>query len=308
MPLPASMSCVGDLMLDNFVYGEAKRISPEAPVPVLRYSRELKVLGGSGNVVRNVAALGANVVAIGVVGDDAVGAEVAQLLGDEPRVTASLVAIPGRPTTSKVRYLAGSQQMVRVDREEIGPIGDRKRTASSRRLLQHFRTTACWCSPTTPRAVLTDRVCAETIAIARQRGLTIVVEPKTDNFARYGGATVIVANADETSTATRLPCRTDTEAAAAAREAMRIGSFGNAVTTRSDKGMVALDRAGVLHSFPAKAREVFDVTGAGDTVNATIAPTMLGAGACWRRQLMSPTRRPASSSPSSAPRSPRRRS
>jgi D-beta-D-heptose 7-phosphate kinase / D-beta-D-heptose 1-phosphate adenosyltransferase len=270
--------CVGDLMLDNFVYGEARRISPEAPVPVLRYKRELKVLGGSGNVVRNVASLGATVACIGVVGDDAVGAEVAQLLGEEPHVTATLVTIPGRPTTSKVRYLAGSQQMVRVDREEIGPIGRQEEDKIVKAVAAALQDNSVLVLADYAKGVLTDRVCAETIAIASARGLTVVVEPKTDNFARYANATVIVANADETSTATRLPCRTDTEAAAATREVKRIGSFGNVVTTRSDKGMVALDGSGVLHSFPAKAREVFDVTGAGDTVNATIA-LMLGAGA-----------------------------
>jgi D-beta-D-heptose 7-phosphate kinase/D-beta-D-heptose 1-phosphate adenosyltransferase len=270
--------CVGDLMLDNFVYGEAKRISPEAPVPVLRYSRELKVLGGAGNVVRNVAALGAGVACIGVVGDDAVGRQVAELLAAEPRVTASLVAIAGRPTTSKVRYLAGSQQMVRVDREEIGPIGRQEEERIVAAVAAALKDNSVLVLADYAKGVLTDRVCAETIALARQRGLTVVVEPKTDDFARYAEATVIVANADEMSTATRLPCRTDTEAAAATREAQRIGQFGNVITTRSDKGMVALDARGVLHSFPAKAKEVFDVTGAGDTVNAAIA-LMLGAGA-----------------------------
>ncbi|MGE3307711.1 MAG: D-glycero-beta-D-manno-heptose 1-phosphate adenylyltransferase [Rhizobiaceae bacterium] len=270
--------CVGDLMLDNFVYGDARRISPEAPVPVLRFQREVKVLGGAGNVVRNVAALGGSVACIGVVGDDAVADEVARLLAEEPRVTSTLIAIPGRPTTSKVRYLAGSQQMVRVDREDVGPVSAREEDRIIKAVAEALGGNSVLVLADYAKGVLTDRVCAEIIAIARSRNLVVVVEPKSTDFRRYANGTVIVANADEMAAATRMPCRTDADAGAATREAQRIGGFANVVTTRSEKGMVALDDAGVLHSFPAKAKEVFDVTGAGDTVNAVLA-LMLGAGA-----------------------------
>ncbi|MGD9916021.1 MAG: bifunctional heptose 7-phosphate kinase/heptose 1-phosphate adenyltransferase, partial [Rhizobiaceae bacterium] len=228
--------CVGDLMLDNFVYGDARRISPEAPVPVLRFQREVKVLGGAGNVVRNVAALGGSVACIGVVGDDAVADEVARLLAEEPRVTSTLIAIPGRPTTSKVRYLAGSQQMVRVDREDVGPVSAREEDRIIKAVAEALGDNSVLVLADYAKGVLTDRVCAEIITIARSRNLVVVVEPKSTDFRRYANGTVIVANADEMAAATRMPCRTDADAGAATREAQRFGGFANVVTTRSEKG------------------------------------------------------------------------
>jgi D-beta-D-heptose 7-phosphate kinase/D-beta-D-heptose 1-phosphate adenosyltransferase len=269
---------VGDLMLDNFVYGEARRISPEAPVPVLRFAREMKALGGSGNVVHNISALGAEVACVGVVGDDLVAREIEALLSRDPHVSHRLVAIPGRPTTSKIRYLAGSQHVVRVDREEVGPIGPAEQEKMIEAAIASLRDGSILVLADYAKGVLTDRVIAETIAAARARGLLVVVEPKSTNFARYAHATVIVANASEMAAGTGMPCGTESEVMLATKRAREIGSFDNVITTRSDKGMVALDSTGVLHSFPTKAREVYDVSGAGDTVNAVVA-LMLGTGA-----------------------------
>jgi D-beta-D-heptose 7-phosphate kinase/D-beta-D-heptose 1-phosphate adenosyltransferase len=270
--------CVGDVMLDNFVYGDAKRISPEAPVPVLRFARETKVLGGSGNVVRNVAALGAQVVCVGVVGDDIVADELCQLLDAEPNVSQNLVRLPGRHTTSKIRYLAGSQQVVRVDKEDVGPIDRDIEDEVIAAVRNSLTDRSVLMIADYAKGVLTTRVLAEVIGEAAKRGLAVVVEPKSSDFARYSGATLFIANSGEMAAGTNLPCRTDDEAHSATREAKRIGSFASVITTRSEKGMVALDDKDVMHSFPTKAREVFDVSGAGDTVNA-VAALMIGAGA-----------------------------
>lgn len=270
--------CVGDVMLDNFVYGDARRISPEAPVPVLRFARETKALGGAGNVVRNAASLGAHVVCVGVVGDDIVADELCQLLDGESHVSRKLIRLPGRPTTSKIRYLAGGQQVVRVDREEIGPIDREVEDRVIAAVAESLTAKSVLMIADYAKGVLTSRVLGEIIGHARGRELAIVVEPKSADFTRYSGATVFIANSGEMAAGTSLPCRTDDEAHAATREAKRIGSFSNVITTRSEKGMVALDEENVLHSFPTKAREVYDVSGAGDTVNAVVA-LMIGAGA-----------------------------
>src|SRR3546814_11324902 len=116
-----SVLVVGDAMIDRYVYGEVDRISPEAPVPVLRVQRESAILGGAGNVVRNLAALGATVRFVATIGDDAQGEELQRLLGAEPGVSADLVIVPGRPTTLKTRYVAGGQQLLRPDREATAP-------------------------------------------------------------------------------------------------------------------------------------------------------------------------------------------
>ncbi len=270
--------CVGDIMLDNFVYGDARRISPEAPVPVLRFARESKALGGSGNVVRNVSELGASVVCVGVVGDDPVADEVCQLLDAAPNVSQKLIRLPGRPTTSKIRYLAGSQQVVRVDREDVGPIDRGVEDQIIEAVVGSLTDKSVVMIADYAKGVLTSRVLGEIIRAARERKLAIVVEPKSTDFTRYSGATVFIANSSEMAAGTQLPCRTDGEAHAATREAKRLGSFASVITTRSEKGMMALDGDNVLHSFPTKAREVFDVSGAGDTVNA-VAALMIGAGA-----------------------------
>lgn len=270
--------CVGDLMLDYFVYGDAKRISPEAPVPVLRYNREVKALGGSGNVVQNVAALGAEVDCISVVGDDAIAEELKALLDRNKRIRHRLHVIPGRYTTSKIRYLAGSQQVVRVDREDVGPIDSSLEDQIIEAVKDSLRPNSVVVLADYAKGVLTKRLLTEIISLARSRDIKVVVEPKSVDFTRYANASVLIANSHEMSAATRMPCVTDQEAHLATRRGKELGEFDNVITTRSEKGMVALDDHGTMHSFPTKAKEVFDVSGAGDTVNAVVA-LMLGAGA-----------------------------
>ncbi|QEN12690.1 D-glycero-beta-D-manno-heptose 1-phosphate adenylyltransferase [Mycolicibacterium sp. ELW1] len=269
---------VGDVMLDSFVYGDAQRISPEAPVPVLRFSSEMTALGGAGNVVRNISAFDADVACVGVVGDDVVGREVEALLSGQRGVTCALVRMPGRPTTTKVRYLAAGQQVVRVDREELAAIDSTAEDEVIAAVKQQVRDGSLIILADYAKGVLTRRVLDEIIAFARAKGVRTVVEPKSADFARYRHAHLIIGNASEIAAATRMPTATDTDVHAATREAQRLGDFQAVITTRSEKGVVALDDNSVLHSFPARAQQVFDVSGAGDTVTATVA-LMLATGA-----------------------------
>jgi D-beta-D-heptose 7-phosphate kinase / D-beta-D-heptose 1-phosphate adenosyltransferase len=268
---------IGDVMLDSFVYGEARRISPEAPVPVLRFSNEIKVLGGAGNVVRNISALGGSVACVGVVGEDAVGDEIENLLRAEGTVSCALVRIPDRPTTTKIRYLAAGQQVVRVDREDVGPIDRGTEDRLIAEIKAQLRPRSLVVLADYAKGVLTERLLRAVIGLAREQGNRTVVEPKSADFGRYAEAHLIIGNSGEIAAATRMPTVTDSEVAAATREARRIGAFDAVITTRSEKGMVALDADAVLHSFPTRAQQVFDVSGAGDTVTAVVT-LMLAAG------------------------------
>ena len=269
---------VGDVMLDSFVYGDAQRISPEAPVPVLRFRSEMTALGGAGNVVRNISAFDADAACVGVVGDDVVGREVEALLTGQCGVTSALVRMPGRPTTTKVRYLAAGQQVVRVDREEVEAIDSTVEDEVIAAVKSQVRNDSLIIIADYAKGVLTRRVLEAIIVFARANGVRTIVEPKNADFTRYRHGHLIIGNAGEIAAATRMPTATDADVSAATREARRLGDFEAVITTRSDKGIVALDDKGVLHSFPARAQQVFDVSGAGDTVTATVA-LMLAAGA-----------------------------
>ena len=269
---------VGDVMLDSFVYGDAQRISPEAPVPVLRFSSEMTALGGAGNVVRNIAAFDAEVACVGVVGDDVLGREVEAQLSGRPGVACALVRIPDRPTTTKVRYLAGGQQVVRVDREEVAPIGSSVEDEVIAAVKSEVRKDSLIILADYAKGVLTERVLREIIAFGREKGIRTVVEPKSADFKRYMHGHLIIGNASEIAAATRMPTITDADVREATREAQRLGNFESVITTRSDKGILALDKKGILHSFPARAQQVFDVSGAGDTVTSVVT-LMLASGA-----------------------------
>lgn len=269
--------CLGDLMLDRFVHGTVERISPEAPIPVMRIAHETAMPGGVGNVARNARALGAAVTCIGVAGEDAEAEALAAALADEGAAL-SLIRLADRPTTVKSRFLAGSQHLLRADRERAAPLD----AAGEGRVLAAFREALAAADVAVlsdyAKGVLTDTVAAEAIAAARAAGVPVLVDPKSRTFARYAGATLLTPNLKELRAATDLPATTDAEAADAARIAREAAGVAALLVTRSEKGMTLLDAEDRVHHLPAEAREVFDVSGAGDTVLATLA-VMLGAGA-----------------------------
>lgn len=273
--------CIGDVMLDHFVYGSVERVSPEAPIPVLKVVREARMLGGAGNVARNVRALNAPVSLIGAVGDDAAGDEVRALLSDSAWITAMLAVAAGRPTTVKTRYVAHGQQLLRADREETHALGadvagrlkgliDRAIPSADVVLISDYA-----------KGVVTGEIAAHAIKAARAAGKPAIVDTKASELAPFRGATLLTPNARELGAAARMPAGDDREVEAAARHLVDGFDLGGIVVTRSERGMTVSERGqGAVH-LPAEAREVFDVSGAGDTVLAVLA-LALGAGAALR--------------------------
>jgi D-beta-D-heptose 7-phosphate kinase/D-beta-D-heptose 1-phosphate adenosyltransferase len=270
--------CVGDVMLDRFVHGEVERISPEAPIPVLRIERESAMLGGAGNVVRNLAALGAHTAFVSVVGDDAAGHEVTALLGEIEGICPDVAVEKGRRTSIKTRFLGGGQQMLRADRETVAPLGDTARRRLADAAVGHLRECGVVVLSDYGKGVLSGGVAAEIINAAEAAGRPVVVDPKGADYGRYRGAGVLTPNRKELMAATGLPAGGDDEIIAAGRRLIHECGIGAVLVTRSQDGMTLVPAQGGVVHLPAEAREVFDVSGAGDTVVAALAAA-LAAGA-----------------------------
>jgi len=268
----ARVLVVGDVMLDRYWFGDVERISPEAPVPVLKVSRTEERPGGAANVARNIAALGAQATLLSVVGDDEAGRCLGDLLDSQPGVNALLHCDPQIATTVKLRAVARQQQLLRIDFE----------TAPGHEVLQaklaDFRARL----PEADVVLLSDygkgglTHISEMIRLARSAGKPVLIDPKGDDYARYRGATLLTPNRSEFR---QVAGGWQDEASLTAKaQALRENLGLEALlVTRSEDGMTLFRAAGVSHE-PAQAREVFDVSGAGDTVIATLA-VMLASGA-----------------------------
>jgi D-beta-D-heptose 7-phosphate kinase / D-beta-D-heptose 1-phosphate adenosyltransferase len=263
--------CLGDIMLDRFAYGGIGRISPEAPVPVLLLDRTQSMLGGAGNVARNIAALGGHAVLMGLLGDDAAGVEVRQIIAATPRLVDGHVISATRPTICKTRYIAGHQQIMRVDEEQVRELDDDEETALRAAFAGALPDVDAIILSDYGKGVLAPGVIEFAIRRAREVGVPVFVDPKTDDFSLYRGATCITPNQAELARAARLPTASDHDVIGAAQKVMREADAEAILATRSEKGMVLVESSGEAHIEPAKAREVFDVSGAGDTVIATLA-------------------------------------
>ena len=285
-PVPAldqvRILVVGDVMLDRYWFGDVSRISPEAPVPIVRIERREARLGGAANVARNASALGAHAGLLGIVGADEAGAEVESLL-EGGGIHSYLKRDEAISTIIKLRVIGRQQQMVRIDFEE--PPSD---TVLRDKLMQ-FKTLL----PAYGVIVLSDYNkgslvnVADMIATARAEGKVVMVDPKGDDFSRYAGATVLTPNKSELK---RIVGSWNSEEqlttkAQNMREELRLDAL---LLTRSEEGMTLYTADDRFH-IPADAREVFDVSGAGDTVIATMA-AMLGAGASWKDAVQTANR------------------
>jgi len=265
--------CVGDLMLDDFVYGEVSRISPEAPAPVLAVTRSDLVAGGAGNVARNIAGLGARCVFIGVVGDDEAGRLLAAKLGSEPLIESHLIVDPSRPTTRKVRFVSEhySTHLLRADWELAKPVDGATETAVLERVLEVLRRAASIVLSDYAKGALTPRVIRAVIDAAEKLGKPVIVDPKGKDFAIYRGATLITPNRHELAEVTRHAVATEADIASAAAALNRTVGSQAVLVTRSEAGMSLVPARGEpvhVAAYPVKVR---DVSGAGDTVVATLA-------------------------------------
>ncbi|MAO56746.1 MAG: bifunctional heptose 7-phosphate kinase/heptose 1-phosphate adenyltransferase [Rhodospirillaceae bacterium] len=274
----AKIYCLGDVMLDTFVYGRVERISPEAPIPVLRVTDEVSMLGGAGNVVRNLSALGAETRFLSLVGDDDAGDTIRDLLAKEPGVTGELKTAPGRRTTIKTRFIAGTQQMLRADREPAQAAADDLQDEIAAEAEAAVRECPVVVLSDYGKGVLADAMLARVIKAATGAGATVIIDPKGTNYARYRGAGILTPNLSELAAATGLSVTTDDEVIAAARSLIGDLDLNAVIVTRSRDGMTIVPKEGAVSHLAAEAQEVFDVSGAGDTVVATLAAA-LGAGA-----------------------------
>lgn len=272
---------VGDAMLDRFVSGEVERISPEAPIPVLRVTNETRMPGGAGNVVRNLAALGAKVTFIAVTGQDAAGDELADALTESPLVTANLVADPTRATTIKVRYVAGNQQMMRADWEADATLAQYIADDLLKRAIAAIAGCDAVVLSDYDKGVLADGRAVAIINAAKAAKIPVIVDPKGDGYARYQGADLITPNRKELAQATTLTADSDDAIVTAAASLIDAHDLGSILVTRSADGMTLVDQTGKPTHLPAESREVFDVSGAGDTVVACVA-AMVGAGSALK--------------------------
>lgn len=272
---------VGDFMIDRYVWGDVSRISPEAPIQVLRVLREESRLGGAANVVKNVVALSARAVPCGVVGRDAAGRQVRGMLARISETTEGVMEDPSRPTIEKTRMIAHAQQVLRVDREKPEPLPP----PLEARLVRFVRRWA-------PRVdgvllsdygkgLLTPAVLRAAIDAARRAGTFVLVDPKGRDYARYRGATALTPNRAEAQEGTGLPLAGRADIARAARLLKRRLDLKAVFVTLGAEGIGLLDGRGRLEILPARAKAVYDVTGAGDTVLATLG-VALALGADWR--------------------------
>lgn len=268
---------VGDVMLDRYVYGDASRISPEAPIPVLAIDHETAMLGGAGNVVRNLVAAGARVEFISAVGDDQAGREVRHLLESEKGVTPRLAVEPGRRTSIKTRFCAGSQQLLRADSETVGPLAKGGQSDVLDAVARGLQAAKVLILSDYGKGVLSPAVPSSMIELAKAAGKPVVVDPKGTDYSRYRGATLLTPNKRELAEATQMPVNSDEAVVAAARHLIAHCGVLNVLVTRSQDGMTLVENSGSVHHLKAEAREVFDVSGAGDTVIATLSAA-LGAG------------------------------
>jgi D-beta-D-heptose 7-phosphate kinase/D-beta-D-heptose 1-phosphate adenosyltransferase len=274
----AVVGCVGDIMLDRFVYGQVSRISPEAPIPVLRIESQKCMLGGLGNVIRNLGALGCGIRLFSITGDDAAGTKVSDLVKEVPRCEAWLLREASRGTPVKIRYIAHNQQLLRADEETTDTAGPEVSEA----LLAHFTAHVAECSivflSDYAKGVLKGPNAQTFIRAARAAGKSVVVDPKGSGFERYRLATVIKPNLKELAEATGMSVADNAAQESAARKLLDVTEAEFILVTRGGTGMLLIPRNQPRVEFPALAREIYDVSGAGDTVAAVLAAA-LGSGA-----------------------------
>lgn len=280
----AKVLVIGDIIIDHFLWGSATRISPEAPVPVVNVKREESMLGGSANVLRNILSLGGQAVLGGVIGNDLMGQKVQELMHELGASTAGLV-IGRRPTTVKTRVVAQGQQIVRVDREVAAPLSRESLEKLLAILTQSIDDFDAVIVSDYAKGVVSEQLMVplhHLLEQARQRThktIPLVVDPKPSNIQCFVGATVITPNHHEARQLSGMILDNDVSLGAAARQIRDDIGCKAVLITRGEAGMALLQEDDRLVTIPTMAKEVFDVTGAGDTVVATLS-LALASGAC----------------------------
>jgi rfaE bifunctional protein kinase chain/domain len=271
---------VGDVMLDHYVWGSVSRISPEAPVPVVSVNRESVLLGGATNVVNNIHSLGGQVSVCGVIGRDDAGRQLVHMLRGQDIHTDGLIVEESRPTTIKTRVIAHSQQVVRFDRETktgieqdthrriVEFVRDRVRNGLDAIILSDY----C-------KGVVTQGLVRDIVKLARKNGVIVSVDPKVSHFGMYSGVTILTPNTREALIGAKLDIEDDASLLRAGALLLKRIRCNAVLITRGEHGMSLFEHGGRITHIPTVAQEVFDVTGAGDTVISALTLAMAaGAG------------------------------
>ncbi|MDR1045366.1 MAG: PfkB family carbohydrate kinase [Candidatus Adiutrix sp.] len=268
--------CVGDIMVDRYIYGQATRISPEAPVPVVRVKKCLMMPGGVGNVVKNLGALAARPLTVSVTGRDRKAGLLKNLFAEAGLPAPRFIDDPGRPTSVKTRIIAGIQQVVRFDEEAEEPLSGRAAEDFLAAVREELPRARALLLSDYGKGCLPDEILSQVIGLARAAGRPVVVDPKGADYGRYRGATLATPNRAELAQAAGLKdLSSRAELTAAGRRVMAESGLENLLVTLSEDGMMLLEGPSAPPVLlPSQAREVFDVTGAGDTVAAVMAAAL----------------------------------
>ncbi|WP_428330699.1 D-glycero-beta-D-manno-heptose-7-phosphate kinase [Mucilaginibacter sp.] len=266
-----SILVIGDLMIDHYIVGNASRLSPEAPVPIVNVKSESTTLGGAGNVVQNLVALGASVTVAGIIGDDAYGMQLIQILENEGVKTNTIIKDASRPTTIKTRVLVGSHQLVRVDREVTDHISAQLEEELILKLSSIIDSADIIIFSDYNKGLFAAGLTQKLIKVANDHKKKVIIDPKGLNYEKYKGAYLIKPNRKELAEAAKAEkINSITDLQTAAKTIIAQTGTQYLIVTLSEEGMAIITEK-TTELLPVKATEVFDVTGAGDTVIATIA-------------------------------------
>jgi D-beta-D-heptose 7-phosphate kinase / D-beta-D-heptose 1-phosphate adenosyltransferase len=260
---------IGDLMIDHYLWGGCERISPEAPVQVVDIARETTVLGGAGNVINNLVALGAQVSVSGVIGDDENGEELREMLFAIGVSSEGLITQKGRKTSKKSRIIASNQQILRYDKESKDPIDTISETAIATYVERVIASCDIIILSDYGKGVITDAIAAGVIAAARMAGKKVLVDPKGKDYRKYRGAYLLTPNKKEASEATGILINDEESLKKALLNLKERCDLECSMITLSEEGIAIYDES--MRRFPTVAKEVYDVTGAGDTVIASLS-------------------------------------
>lgn len=272
---------VGDIMLDQYLWGRVERISPEAPVPVVKVEKTSLAVGGAANVAANVAGLGAEVFLAGVVGDDEEGRQVKRNITEAGICADYVLKIKSSPTIIKTRVVAHSQHVVRIDREYPLVLNKKEENKLLSLITTLIDKSDVLLISDYSKGLLSEKFLKETIAAAKLKKLPVVVDPKGRNFSKYKGAAILTPNKKEALDAAGITDNTEDSLKIAGQKLLKEADLEALLITRGDEGMTLFDNRNKTFDFKASARHVYDVTGAGDTVTAVLG-VALGAKADLR--------------------------
>ena len=276
-----SILVVGDTMVDRFVWGKVSRISPEAPVPVVEVTKETQTLGGAGNVANNITSLGAKAYIITVIGDDLDGLCMKEMLKNKSINTDFVIVDKQRPTTLKTRIVASNQQVVRVDKEVKGFFSGKTEVSILNNIDEVIKKVDGVIISDYAKGIVTDKVLKKIITLAKKKKIPVTVDPKVENFKKYKHITCMTPNTKEAiegMNAQHQGIKTDEDIARLGKKILKLLQSQSVLITIREKGMTIIEKNKITH-IPTRAKEVYDVTGAGDTVIATMT---LALAAKWK--------------------------